>query len=641
MERGKDEKNLVFISVWFLFSLFIFSSFTLAQEFDTTIKKVDLSLNISSVIHSEAEKIIVNLTLFPRATENCIVDLTTKPLADIEDEFIIFNFNKTGALSYMVESRVNNEFILKKIMAVSLPLDVPAELEVYTKATEYVVIDSYIKNKAFQLVAQDKDAFETLYNVAEYVRINMNYSLENQELRDASWIMQEKKGVCSHYTILFMAMARALGIPARFVSGVAYSNKDKAIREHAWAEVWIGEWVPFDLTFGQYGWLDSSHVVLKKSLDAGTSVEYEYIGNITLENLTIKTEIINSDGLVNIPFEMKLFSYADRVGFNSYVPIEVSVKNPYDYYISVPIYVSLATGVFRESEKVLFLKPKSETKSFFIIYIPDSSELEECGKECLAKFEVKDKFGNSAMTEVLISINNPRLSLQEAENITRIYKKEETIDFYCKSDKEFYYNYENIRVLCQARSPKDVSVSVCNHDICKNLTLKANELQNINLELPVNVVRNDSVDSLEMTCMILCIVTREIKDVVAVSCIDMKLLMTPEVTIATLQNTEAKYGSRGSLSIIVESNIATDANLSIFTDNYSRSRIIFLKKGTNIITVDMATWKMAVGDNKVKVKISYKDKNERIYESSKDFIFTIKDVNILEKLFVKVAHLFD
>lgn len=645
MEIGRDEKNLVFVLVWFLFSLFIFgyfaSSFALAQEFDTTIKELELSLNISNVIHSEAEKIIVNLTLFPRADENCVVDLTTKPVADIEDEFIIFNFNETGMLSYMVESKVDNEFILKKVKTVYLPLNIPPELEVYTEATEYVVIDSYIKNKAFQLVAKDKDAFETLYNIAEYIRKNMNYSIENQELRNASWIMQEKKGVCSHYTILFMSMTRALGIPSRFVSGVAYSNKDKAIKEHAWAEVWLGEWIPFDVTFGQYGWLDSSHITLKKSLDVGTSVEYKYIGNITLGNLTIKTEIINNKDSLNVPLEMKLFSYADKVGFNSYVPIEVSLKNPYDYYISVPVYVSLATDVFGESEKVLLLKPKSETKSFFITHIPDSSELEECGKECLATFGVKDKFGNSATVEVLIGINNPRLSLQEAENIARLYKTEEAIDFYCKSDKEFYYDYENVKVMCQARSSREMNVSICNQNICKNLTLKANELQDIELEVPANVVKNDSTDSLQMTCMILCIITREIKDVVAVSCVDMKLLATPEVKIATLQNTEAKYGSRGSLSLIVESNAAINANLSIFTDSYSRSRTIFLEKGTNVVNIDIASWKMGVGDNKVKAKITYKDKNERIYESSKDFIFSVKDVNIFEKLFVKVAHLFD
>ncbi|MCX8193981.1 MAG: transglutaminase-like domain-containing protein [Candidatus Pacearchaeota archaeon] len=633
---------ILFVSL-FSFNSFIFSSAVLAQEFNTTIKELKLSMKISSTIHSKAEKIVVNLTLFPRATENSAVDLTTKPIADVEDEFIIFNFNGTSNFSYVVESEINNKFSLKKIKSVDLPISVPPELEIYTEATKYAVIDSYIRNKAFQLVAQNKDAFETLYNVAEYIRKNMNYSLEHQELKNASWIMQEKKGVCSHYTILFISMARALKIPARFISGVAYSNKEKAIREHAWAEAWIdNKWVPFDVTFGQYGWLDSSHVVLKKSLDAGTpSVEYKYIGEMAFENLTIKTEIINNKDLVNVPLEMKLFSYADRVGFNSYVPIEIAIKNPYDYYISVPVYVSLATGVFGEIEKVLLLKPESETKSFFIIEVPESSELEECGKECLATIEFRDKFGNSASIKILIGIDNPRISLQEAENIARLYKKEEVIDFYCKSDKEFYYNYENISIVCQAKSFRDVAVSICNQNICKNATLDANEPQEIELEVPARTVKNDSIDSMQMTCMILCIVTKEARDVVAVSCVDMKLLVTPEAKIVTFQNVEADYGSEGNLEAIIESNSNMNAELKVVTAKYNETKKIFLKKGTNIVPLEIKTWKLNIGENSISLILNYKDMNNESYESKKDFVFIVKNINIFNKFLILIAHLFN
>ncbi|MEM4152678.1 MAG: transglutaminase-like domain-containing protein [Candidatus Pacearchaeota archaeon] len=639
------KKNILKLFITILIISFTFnfvSGQELNQEFNSSIKKIDLLMNISSTIYSEAEKIIVNLTLFPRENENCIVNLKTKPVADIGDEFIIFNFSEKGKLNYVVESKISSEFLFKKINNVVLPFNVPSELEIYTRNSEYIVIDSYIKNKAYQLVAQDKDAFETLYNIAEYVRRNMNYSLEYQELRNASWIMQEKKGVCSHYTILFVSMARALGIPARFVSGVAYSNKDKAIREHAWAEVWLnGEWIPFDVTFGQYGWLDASHIVLKRSLDAGSSsVEYKYVGEIIIENLTIDTKIINQEGLVNLPIEIKLSPYVDKAGFNSYVPIEVTLKNPYNYYVSVPIYVSIATGVFGESEKIFLLKPNSETKSFFIMKVPDSSELKECGKECLASFEVKDKFGNSAITKILIGINKPRISLQEAENIIRPYRKE-MIDFYCKSNKEFYYDYENISIVCQAKSPRNANVSICNQNICKNITLNANELQNIELEVPANIVRNKSIDSIEMTCMILCIITRELKDIIAVSCIDMKLLTMPEAKIATLQNTEANYGSKGDLSAIIESNNNINAELKIVTEKYIETKKIFLRKGTNIIPLEIKTWKLDVGKNSISLTLKYKDMNDKNYEDKKDFTFIVKDTNIFTKIIICLIHLFD
>jgi transglutaminase-like putative cysteine protease len=44
-------------------------------------------------------------------------------------------------------------------------------------------------------------------------------------------------------------MARAVGLPARAVSGVAVLPA--GIFGHAWSEVWTGEWLAVDPTFGQ------------------------------------------------------------------------------------------------------------------------------------------------------------------------------------------------------------------------------------------------------------------------------------------------------------------------------------------------------------------------------------------------------
>jgi hypothetical protein len=53
------------------------------------------------------------------------------------------------------------------------------------------------------------------------------------------------KATCSEYTNLFLALARAQGIPARFVSGFSFPTG-----AHAWAEVFvpdpIGQWLPVD-----------------------------------------------------------------------------------------------------------------------------------------------------------------------------------------------------------------------------------------------------------------------------------------------------------------------------------------------------------------------------------------------------------
>src|ERR1041385_4515814 len=44
---------------------------------------------------------------------------------------------------------------------------------------------------------------------------------------------------CSEFSALFVAMARSLGLPARIVSGLAYSGN--SFGGHAWVEVWAGK----------------------------------------------------------------------------------------------------------------------------------------------------------------------------------------------------------------------------------------------------------------------------------------------------------------------------------------------------------------------------------------------------------------
>lgn len=59
------------------------------------------------------------------------------------------------------------------------------------------------------------------------------------------------RGVCQDHTHIFLAAARRLGYPARYVSGYLMMN-DRIIQEasHAWAEAWLPElgWVGFDIS---------------------------------------------------------------------------------------------------------------------------------------------------------------------------------------------------------------------------------------------------------------------------------------------------------------------------------------------------------------------------------------------------------
>ena len=81
----------------------------------------------------------------------------------------------------------------------------------------------------------------------------------------ASDVLTAGKGDCTEHSVLFVALARALGIPARGVHGLVYARYEDgrdALYWHAWAEVKSGgEWIAIDPTFGQPV-ADATHVAL-------------------------------------------------------------------------------------------------------------------------------------------------------------------------------------------------------------------------------------------------------------------------------------------------------------------------------------------------------------------------------------------
>jgi hypothetical protein len=69
--------------------------------------------------------------------------------------------------------------------------------------------------------------------------------------------LDSKKGDCNEHAVLFTALARAVGIPTRVAAGVAYVGE--AFYYHAWAEVWLGQWVAVDPVFHQFP-ADATHI---------------------------------------------------------------------------------------------------------------------------------------------------------------------------------------------------------------------------------------------------------------------------------------------------------------------------------------------------------------------------------------------
>lgn len=75
----------------------------------------------------------------------------------------------------------------------------------------------------------------------------------------AAQVLEDRSGDCNEHTVLFVALARSLGLPARTAAGLMYVPRLGSFYYHAWPEVWLGQWVAVDPTWGQFP-ADASHL---------------------------------------------------------------------------------------------------------------------------------------------------------------------------------------------------------------------------------------------------------------------------------------------------------------------------------------------------------------------------------------------
>ena len=94
----------------------------------------------------------------------------------------------------------------------------------------------------------------------EVVRGRLKYEKKVTDARTSvSEALALGRGVCQDFTHLMLGLCRALGLPARYVSG--YINQPGEIATHAWCQVWAGAtgWVDVDPTLGEI--VGDNHVV--------------------------------------------------------------------------------------------------------------------------------------------------------------------------------------------------------------------------------------------------------------------------------------------------------------------------------------------------------------------------------------------
>ena len=119
---------------------------------------------------------------------------------------------------------------------------------VYLKETQQTAPDDAIRKLAKAI--ESEDVLASMHALAERVSEDVTYETGMTNAHTcAAEALAAGKGVCQDHAHIFIAGARCLGIPARYVTGYLHIDGDvAAAAHHAWSEAYVGGlgWVGFD-----------------------------------------------------------------------------------------------------------------------------------------------------------------------------------------------------------------------------------------------------------------------------------------------------------------------------------------------------------------------------------------------------------
>ncbi len=150
----------------------------------------------------------------------------------------------------------------------------------YLEATPFMQSDNpRIRALARQIVAGENDALKAALRIKDWVYGQIAKE-PTVSIPNALEVLRTKKGDCNEHTVLFNALARAAGIPARTAVGVVYLRG--AFYYHAWSEVWLGQWVTLDSVLNQFP-ADVTHIkFVEGEIDRQIDI-LQLIGNLKID----------------------------------------------------------------------------------------------------------------------------------------------------------------------------------------------------------------------------------------------------------------------------------------------------------------------------------------------------------------------
>lgn len=125
-----------------------------------------------------------------------------------------------------------------------LPIRDPA-LTSYLESSLYIQAeDPRLQALAQRLRGEEDDAWKVANRLRQWVYDQMIPRRTDVTFKSALEVLEDMEGTCSEYAVLYLALCRAAGVPARACVGFLASGQELVL--HLWTQVYVGRWIDVD-----------------------------------------------------------------------------------------------------------------------------------------------------------------------------------------------------------------------------------------------------------------------------------------------------------------------------------------------------------------------------------------------------------
>jgi hypothetical protein len=497
----------------FVIVVFLLVNSVRAEDWQYTAEKMEATIDISSGVEIipedsswEVKDLTLEFGLWPRTTQyQEVLYMGTEPESEIKDNKLVFELEDVEEtdvdviINGIVEVSENRPEIDEKV---DFPIK-DNDYEEYTESTENINADNEdVIELSSTIVEGEDDLFKSVYLIGEWVNQNIEYKLDEEtefEVKNSDWVFENRYGACDEITNMFMAMIRSLGIPARYIGGYAFTDIDNIERfeSHAWSEVYFPNygWVPYDITYGQFGFVDISHITLSERLcSSENAVQIEMKGidvDILGKGIEIDANVNELKGSVdsNVVIDSEFFK--EEVDFGSYNIVKATIENKRPYYIVSPILISnnVKAELLDENIKYLVLGPDEERTVYWKIKITDDLNR---GYYYSLPFNVYSLDGETNEISLRVEEGKQYLDEDDVDSVIDEIREERTKSYSADvkvdcSMPDYAYTYEKINTECNISNTGNKfieNLEVCG-DSCEIIDIGIGKKQNIGLFMDV------------------------------------------------------------------------------------------------------------------------------------------------------------